>query len=235
MVSPSSITKLVFLACFVLFSFSDNLVTGQSDKVQLNLYYESLCPGCQMFIVDELVKVFDSDLFTITDVKLVPFGNAEISDNKTVICQHGEEECKLNAFEACGIKILTNPKSQYKFIRCIENDTKNYEQNCFQGFGDDQKEVMNDCYNSDLSKKLILENAKQTMSLKPKHEFVPWVTLNGKPLYEKLNDWVAQVCKLYKGKAPLPKECSSGSVLSETVKTTSELQFSYVNDAMIIN
>jgi len=87
MVSPSFSTKLVFFACFVLFTFSHKLVTGESDKVELNLYYESLCPGCQSFIVDELVKVFDSDLDTITDVKLVPFGYAKVSNNLTVICQ----------------------------------------------------------------------------------------------------------------------------------------------------
>ncbi|XP_010440630.1 PREDICTED: gamma-interferon-inducible-lysosomal thiol reductase-like [Camelina sativa] len=228
MVSPSSLTKLVFLASFVLFTFSDKLLAEESDKVQLYLYYESLCPGCQMFIVDDLVKFFDSDLETITDVKLVPFGNAKVSDNMTVTCQHGEEECKLNAFEACAIKILTKPKSQYTFIRCVENNTEHFQQECFQGFRD-EKDV-NDCYNSDLSKKLILENAKQTMSLKPKHVFVPWVTLNGKPLYDKLDDLVSQVCNTYKGKAPLPKQCNP-SALSEK-KTTSKLQFSYANGAI---
>ena len=87
MVSPSFSTKLVFFACFVLFTFSHKLVTGESDKVELNLYYESLCPGCQEFIVDDLGKIFDYDLYTITDLKLFPFGNAELSDNLTVTCQ----------------------------------------------------------------------------------------------------------------------------------------------------
>ncbi|CAA0395006.1 putative gamma interferon inducible lysosomal thiol reductase GILT [Arabidopsis thaliana] len=225
MVSPSFSTKLVFFACFVLFTFSHKLVTGESDKVELNLYYESLCPGCQSFIVDELVKVFDSDLDTITDVKLVPFGNAKVSNNLTVICQHGEEECKLNALEACVINTLPNPKSQYKFIRCVENNTDNWESSCLKGYGNEK--AINDCYNSDLSKKLILGYAKQTSSLKPKHEFVPWVTINSKPLYTKLDDLVGQVCKAYKGKTPLPKDCSSAA-LSE--RKMSNVEFSYVDE-----
>lgn len=87
--SSSSSNKLVFffLGCILLFTFSDNFVAGDSEKVKLNVYYESLCPFCQDFIVDGLVKIFDSDLQTITDLKLVPFGNARVSDDLTVTCQ----------------------------------------------------------------------------------------------------------------------------------------------------
>jgi len=31
---------------------------------------------------------------------------------------------------------------------------------------------------------LILGYANQTLSLKPEHKYVPWMTLNGEPLYE---------------------------------------------------
>ncbi|KAF2537460.1 hypothetical protein F2Q68_00020410 [Brassica cretica] len=114
----------LFFAC-LLFTISEKLVAGESDKVKLNLYYESLCPGCRVFIVNYLVKIFDSDLHTVTDLKLVPFGNAKVSDNLTVTCQHGEEECKLNAVEACAIR--TWPDSHYSFMRCVENDTTKWE------------------------------------------------------------------------------------------------------------
>ncbi|KAL1214868.1 Gamma-interferon-responsive lysosomal thiol protein [Cardamine amara subsp. amara] len=226
--ASSSSTKLVFFACcLLLFTLSDNLVAGESDKVQLNLYYESLCPGCQEFIVDYLVDFFDTDLDTITNVTLVPFGNAKLYDNLTITCQHGEEECELNKVEACVINTIPDPKLQYSLIRCIENDTKNWD-SCFNGNKDDI--AIGDCYTSDLSTKLILEYAKQTLSLNPKKEYVPWVTLNGTPLYEKINDLVAEVCKAYKGKAPLPKQCNSSALAKR--KVWSKLQVSYANEAI---
>lgn len=43
-------------------------------------------------------------------------------------------------------------KLQYKFIRCVENYTKNWESSCLKGYGDEK--AINDCYNSDLSKKV---------------------------------------------------------------------------------
>ncbi|CAA7027869.1 unnamed protein product [Microthlaspi erraticum] len=182
MASSSPLNKLVliFLACFV-FAFSDNLVAGDSDKVKLNLYYESLCPYCQKFITEDLAKVLDSDLLTITDLKLVPFGNAEVSDNSTVTCQHGEEECKLNAIEACAISTWPDPMLHFSFIMCVEGSTKDWE-SCVPD--PTSLKAINDCYSGDLSKKLILEYANQTLSLEPKHEYVPWVTLNGEPLYD---------------------------------------------------
>ncbi|KAL0753482.1 hypothetical protein Bca101_091150 [Brassica carinata] len=185
--TSSSSHRLVFfcLAC-LLFTFSYNFVAGESDKVKLNLYYESLCPYCQSFIADGLVKIFDSDLHTITDLKLVPFGNAHVSDKLTVTCQHGEEECKLNAIEACAIRTWPDP--------------------------------------------LILGYANQTLSLKPKHIYVPWVTVNGKPQYEHLDDFVAQVCKAYKGKASLQKICHSSALSKSPQSKVVKLQVSYADE-----
>ncbi|CAF1754049.1 unnamed protein product [Brassica oleracea var. botrytis] len=179
MAYSSSSNKLMFffLAFLLLFLFSTNLVAGESDKVKLNLYYESLCPYY------DLVKLFESDLHGITDLKLVPFGNAKVPDNLTVICQHGEEECKLNAIEACAVRTWPNP--------------------------------------------LILAYAKQTLNLKPKKKYVPWVTVNSMPLYDNYDDFVVQVCKAYKGRSPLPKFCSSASAKKKVLT----LQVSYADEA----
>ncbi|KAL1226419.1 Gamma-interferon-responsive lysosomal thiol protein [Cardamine amara subsp. amara] len=226
--ASSSSTKLVLCLCLLLaclFTLSNKLVAGESDKVNLNLYYESLCPYCQNFIVNDLVKIFDSDLYTITNLTLVPFGNAHVLPNLTVACQHGEEECKLNALEACIIRTWPDPELHYWLIRCVENNTKDWK-SCVKFSG--HKKVFNDCYNGDLSEKLILGYAKQTLSLKPKHTYVPWVTLNDQPLYDKYHNLAAQVCKAYKGKAPLPKLCTS-SALSER-KVSSKLQVSYADE-----
>lgn len=59
-----------------------------SQKVTLSLYYESLCPYCANFIVNKLVQVFNTDLYTIVNLKMVPWGNSEIQGtNHTITCQ----------------------------------------------------------------------------------------------------------------------------------------------------
>nr|CAI5824769.1 unnamed protein product [Callosobruchus analis] len=49
-----------------------------ADKLKVSLYYETLCPGCNYFIQNELYPVysqFEEYLF----LEMVPFGNAEVS------------------------------------------------------------------------------------------------------------------------------------------------------------
>lgn len=60
---------------------------GGGEKVTMELYYETLCPYCSNLIVNSLYKIFESDLISITDLKLIPYGNAKISSNGTIICQ----------------------------------------------------------------------------------------------------------------------------------------------------
>lgn len=57
-------------------------------KVTLSLYYETLCPYCQAFIKNDLLKLFLEDLVDIVNLRLVPWGNARVLEpNKTTICQ----------------------------------------------------------------------------------------------------------------------------------------------------
>ncbi|XP_071910308.1 gamma-interferon-responsive lysosomal thiol protein-like isoform X3 [Coffea arabica] len=79
------------------------------DVVVLSLYYESLCPYCANFIVNQLVKVFQTDLASIVQLRLVPWGNTQITPNNAWVCQHGPDECKLNMVEACAIYAWPNP------------------------------------------------------------------------------------------------------------------------------
>lgn len=58
-----------------------------ADKVTLSLYYESLCPYCANFIVNELVKVFETDLISVVNLRLIPWGNTQITANNSWICQ----------------------------------------------------------------------------------------------------------------------------------------------------
>lgn len=59
----------------------------KNDKVVIALYYETLCPYCSNLIVNYLYKFFEDGLDSISVLKLVPYGNAKIKANNTIVCQ----------------------------------------------------------------------------------------------------------------------------------------------------
>ncbi|MQL83480.1 hypothetical protein Taro_015972, partial [Colocasia esculenta] len=52
---------------------------------------------------------------------------------------------------------------------------------------------------------LELKYSAETDALQPPHRYVPWVVVNGRPLYDDYETFEAEVCKAYKG--DLPKAC----------------------------
>ncbi|CAM8967599.1 unnamed protein product [Rhodiola kirilowii] len=191
------------------------LPESSSGKVSLVLYYETLCPYCSNFIVNYLDKLFaDDELIEIVDLKLVPYGNAKISSNGTIICQHGNWECVLNTIETCAIDVLPSLKEHFPFIYCVETLVYQHQYTewtqCFDKLGVDPKPIM-ECYNNGRGTELELQYAAETGSLQPPHKYVPWVTVNGEPLYDDYENFVAYICKAYKG-STAPNTCSSLSL-----------------------
>ncbi|CAL1368793.1 unnamed protein product [Linum trigynum] len=186
--------------------------TSSGDKVPLALYYESLCPYSANFIVNYLVRVFEDDeLFSIVDLYLSPWGNAKIRSNGTFVCQHGEAECLLNTVEACAIHAWPKLEKNFPFIYCVEekvHEGKYREwESCFGELALDPKPIQ-DCYSSGYGEKLELKYAAETNELEPPHQYVPWVVVDGKPLYEEYENVISYICEAYKGTAT-PKACSS--------------------------
>ncbi|KAJ7964241.1 gamma-interferon-inducible lysosomal thiol reductase-like [Quillaja saponaria] len=204
---------LLLLSCFIVSSTttSDSAINSNSDKVTLELYYESLCPYSANFIVNYLEKIFlDEQLISIVDLKLIPYGNARIGPNNTITCQHGQFECLLNTVEACAIKIWPDLEKHFPFIYCVEtlvHERKYPEwESCYGKLNLDPKPI-SDCYSSGYGKELELQYAAETDDLQPPHKYVPWVVVDGQPLYEDYEDVVSYVCKAYKG-ASVPQACS---------------------------
>ena len=50
----------------------------QAPRVELELYYESLCPDCREFITGQLISTYRK-VADIMNITLVPYGNAEVS------------------------------------------------------------------------------------------------------------------------------------------------------------
>lgn len=77
----------LLLILSIISSSSAAAAVNSGEKVTFEVYYESLCPYCSNLIVNYLYKLFESDLISITDLKLIPYGNAKIKPNGTITCQ----------------------------------------------------------------------------------------------------------------------------------------------------
>ncbi|EOY07105.1 hypothetical protein SCA6_001237 [Theobroma cacao] len=242
------LSLLIILICPSHSSPENNVTESQShskpERVNLSLYYESLCPYCRRFIVNQLVKVFNSDLLNIINLRLVPWGNAKVvKPDKTINCQHGEDECYLNTIHACAINIWPDLRKHFNFIYCTENQGVHIKDGqhsdgadavwkaCSARLGMDQK-LIKKCYDSGYGRKLLLQYATETNNLHPKHLYVPWVTVNNQPLFDKYENFVTYVCNAYKDKA-LPNACKSHSP-KETEEESSIYPVCYPDSASFI-
>ncbi|OVA02782.1 Gamma interferon inducible lysosomal thiol reductase GILT [Macleaya cordata] len=238
--SPRHLISLFLFFQFLCFtttlslSSAVTLSSSASGKVSLALYYETLCPYCSKFIVNHLAKIFERGLIDIIDLNLVPYGNAiVVPPNDTITCQHGEFECLLNTVEACAINVWPDLNKHFTFIYCVERlvvegKYKEWE-SCFGQMGLDPKPIA-DCFNSGKGKQLELKYAKETNDLQPPHTYVPWVVVDGKPIYENYEQFATYVCKAYKGTA-LPKACRELPLeITPKAKSNQMLQVSYADE-----
>ena len=171
-----------------------------APKVKASLYYEAYCPGCEYLIKNELKEFHDMpDMMAITDLELVPYGNAHVitRDPPTFQCQHGDKECYGNWVELCGQKHF--PEKSWEFILCEETSTDFSDEGikkCATEAGINADEIL-ECAKGPEGPKLHLEAADKT----PDHEWVPWMVIDGKLMGE--HDTVLQmVCDAYQGEKP---------------------------------
>uniref|UniRef100_A0A3B4AWF1 Gamma-interferon-inducible lysosomal thiol reductase n=1 Tax=Periophthalmus magnuspinnatus TaxID=409849 RepID=A0A3B4AWF1_9GOBI len=180
-----------------------------AEPVKVELYYESLCPACRNFIGSILYPTFVL-LGDIMDLTLVPYGNAQESfDGGKYIfkCQHGEQECLGNMIEACMLNLTSS--DAFLPIYCMEasGDVVKAAQPCVELFAPDLSwERLMKCVNGDLGNQIMHQNALKTQALKPSHNYVPWITINGvhtEDLQDKaFSALVPLVCNMYKGEKP---------------------------------
>ncbi|XP_039194423.1 gamma-interferon-inducible lysosomal thiol reductase [Crotalus tigris] len=181
----------------------------KADRVSVSLYYESLCSGCREFLVLMLFPTWLM-LQDIMNVTLVPYGNAEESKEATkwhFDCQHGEEECLGNMIETCISHLY--PEMDFMLIFCMEssNDVIGSLPLCLKLYAPNASLAdIKACVNGDVGNKLMHRNAELTRALKPRHEYVPWILINGvhtEKLQTQAQDSLFNlVCSLYKGDLP---------------------------------
>ncbi|XP_060900350.1 gamma-interferon-inducible lysosomal thiol reductase [Labrus mixtus] len=178
------------------------------NAVQVGLYYESLCPGCRLFLTEMLFPTWIL-LNEIMSVSLVPYGNAkEKPDGQKYIyeCQHGEQECLGNMIETC---LLNMTQMAFPIIFCMESSTDVIKsaQSCAELYSPQLNwDMVMGCVKGDVGNQLMHQNALKTEALNPPHNYVPWITINGVHT-EELQDKASTslftlVCSMYKGTKP---------------------------------
>jgi interferon gamma-inducible protein 30 len=87
-----------------------------NDRVNLSIYYETLCPDCRKFITTQVWNAYQS-ILSIVNISFVPYGNArEVYRPRIDVyvfnCQHGFQECMGNFFHV-------NFEKKKNFIVCL--------------------------------------------------------------------------------------------------------------------
>lgn len=205
----------LFFAVVALTAFFAS--SSASTTPSLALYYESLCPGCHDFLTTQLAPTFQK-LEGLIDVVLVPYGNARLV-NGTIQCQHGPEECYGNLVQACQLASKgTTTRQSLTYITCMieqpnSEDTHATAETCAKELSLDW-DSLSACASGPEGAKLIAANKAKTDALKPAHQYVPWVTINGvhtEVMNDKcLSNLLAYLCANYLVKAP---ECKTVSQL----------------------
>lgn len=195
-----------FASVFLLCALSSS--SYASERVNVSLYYESLCPFCRAFIEDTLWPLYDGPVGDIMDLKLVPYGNVHRLDGR-MVCQHGEEECRLNKLEACALE-EAEFREAFAFVACIEEDPLVYvnkTSQCASNAGIQHLvSSITACSTGKKGESLFKRMGEKTDSLRPPHQFVPWVTVNGIPIQEDYENLKTFVCAAYTS-GRRPDEC----------------------------
>ncbi|XP_033637080.1 gamma-interferon-inducible lysosomal thiol reductase-like [Asterias rubens] len=187
-------------------------MVNSAPLVNITLYFESYCPGCQAFITGQLYPTW-TELSSIMNVTLVPYGNAQETKNSTgwsYDCQHGEQECQGNLLEVC-ILHYVDFSTAFDTIYCMEKSGTPvpHAKECMMKNKVNYDQVST-CATGPEGNALEHQMALKTDALSPKHTYVPWVTLNGVHTEqienEATNNLKKLVCKTYQG--PKPTACT---------------------------
>jgi interferon gamma-inducible protein 30 len=217
---------MFLLALFFVTAFAD-------CRVKVDLYSESLCPGCQSYSENQLNTALNQ-IGQIIAFRTFPYGNANEKQNAdgtwTYTCQHGVSECDGNMYEDCAIEHnnSTAPNGMWPtwwpFFLCMEKagtaGDASTAQTCANNNGLDFN-VIKTCAGSnpavgttDDGNPLMHQTAVLTNNLVPPHQWTPWVVVNGSPLTSAQLDLslIPIVCNAFKtacaGQTP-PSQCNS--------------------------
>ncbi|KAH8247734.1 hypothetical protein KR038_009241 [Drosophila bunnanda] len=157
-------------------------------KLLVAIHYEALCPDSMYFIRRRLHDaLLDNNWWPVTDLKLYPFGKAGFyNDTSTgemqVFCQHGEEECELNALHACIIE-TQDIQNAFRLIYCMLRSYGNQLDKCSNHLGLDVSKARQ-CKDSRKTPEILAPYGRETLKLGL--SFVPSIVFENVSIFERI-------------------------------------------------
>lgn len=149
----------------------------KSQKIPIEIIYESLCPDSLNFITSQLYTSKDliKDYFS---VNFIPFGKSYNQNQVNFICQHGPQECLGNKIQSCALSQLNDLNKQIEFVNCFMNFFSiDREEECFEPNGLNETNI-NNCVRSNLGTRLQLDAETQQSKYKGRFRFIPTIIIN---------------------------------------------------------
>lgn len=205
----------------MLLSTPLEVVVSSPPPVIVEAYTESLCIDCKNFFINSLLPAYDKLGPDVIDLRVVPFGNAQLDlEKQTVTCQHGEAECDANTWQQCAVR-QANAPTYVKFFDCLEKALpmgrrdEPFEEAVFAECAKEAEmefEGLLRCHDNPLlSWMLQKENSDKT----PDHQFVPWVLINGKFYDDDKDDFLGMICNEYSANGGSHPACSDSSAMNQ--------------------
>jgi len=153
--------------------------------LQMDLYYESLCPDSTRFISNQIPEMYAA-LSQEVSINFVPYGFASTTEDENgelhFECQHGERECAGNIVQACSLYLTKDrPDDQVALITCMMSaeapDTAGPD--CWSKLELDFA-LVEECIADGLGDVLHAANGEETSAVaNPPVTNVPWSNFDG--------------------------------------------------------
>mmetsp|Transcript_5410 Transcript_5410/g.22431 ORF Transcript_5410/g.22431 Transcript_5410/m.22431 type:complete len:189 (-) Transcript_5410:1388-1954(-) len=123
--------------------------------------------------------------------------------NGTLLCQHGTDECRVNAIEACAAQLA--PSLAIPFAACAESAYPDGGPACADAMGLDWTAIESCADSEQQTYEMAVAFGKATAAFKPAG--TPTIALNGQ-IVDDTADLTAAVCALYAGPSK-PEACGA--------------------------
>ncbi|XP_055637000.1 GILT-like protein 3 [Toxorhynchites rutilus septentrionalis] len=158
---------------------SNGTSTGGDERLQVTIYYETLCYDSISFITNHLAPSWGRHRDRM-DLKLVPFGKAYIDDSNpsepVYYCQHGHRECTLNILHGCILDKLPLEKA-FPVIACLMKGFRTSFDQCYKQDLASKEEIQK-CANGEQGAKLFKRSSDETNRVATPLSFVPTIEVD---------------------------------------------------------